>query len=120
MNSQQLENEKQGSALALPMLDMAEIFSLVQAEARRELAPADLGLPKLHTPVTALTLSRLSTPQIVARLPGIDAQKIESGDGLIQKLERLQSQALRRAFARFDEKEFAHCGTARNAIARFG
>jgi len=59
-----------------------------------------------------------STTHIVARLPGIDAQKIESGDRLIQKLERLQTQALRSAFARFDEKEFGHWGAARVTLSR--
>jgi hypothetical protein len=74
MNSQQLEKEKRGSALALPTLDMAEIFSLVQAEARRELPTADLGLPKLHTPVTPLTLSRLSTPPLALELPPLGSK----------------------------------------------
>jgi hypothetical protein len=74
MNSELIENKKKGGDSALVALDMAEIFSLVQAEARRELSPADLGLPKLDTPVTALTLSRLSTPPLALELLPLGSQ----------------------------------------------
>jgi len=63
MNSQPLENEKQGGLAALPTLDMAEMYSLVRArEAQRGLPSApDLRLQQVGRPIPELMLSRTST-----------------------------------------------------------
>jgi len=77
MNSELIENKKKGGDSALVALDMAEIFSLVQAqEARRELTPPDLGLHKIGTRVAALTLSRLSAPPLALELLPLQERRL--------------------------------------------
>lgn len=67
MRRQTIQKDEQGNSLV--MLDMAKAYSLVRAqEANGELPPPGLGLPKLGTPVTALTLSRLSTQPLALEL----------------------------------------------------
>src|SRR5207247_8970002 len=67
MRQQTIVKDEQGHSLVL--LDMANVYSLVQAqEARRELTPPDLGLHKICTRVPALTLSRLSAPPLALEL----------------------------------------------------
>ena len=67
MRQQTIEKDDQGNSLTI--LDMANVYSLVQAEeTRRQLPPQDLGMHKLGTPVVAPTLSRLSTPPLALEL----------------------------------------------------
>jgi len=71
MNSQPLENERQGGVLALTTIDMAELCSLVRArETQRHLPPAaaDLRLRRVGRPVAEVTLNQTSTAPPFLRL----------------------------------------------------
>src|SRR5437016_12993091 len=67
MRQQTIVKDEQGHSLVL--LDMAKVYSLVQAqEARRELTPPDLAPHKIGTRFAARTLSRLSAPPLALEL----------------------------------------------------
>ncbi len=75
MRQQTIVKDEQGHSLVL--LDMAKVYSLVQAqEARRELTPPDLGLHKIGTRVAALTLSRLSAPPLALELLPLQERRL--------------------------------------------
>jgi len=71
MNSQPLENEKQGGVAALITLDMAAAYSLIrERNAQRDLPPAppDLRLHRVSRPIVELMLSQTSTAPLFLRL----------------------------------------------------
>jgi len=103
MNSELIENEKKGGDSALVALDMAEIFSLVQAQEARELPPSDLGLSKLGTSVAALTLSRLSVPPLALELLPLKDRPLPAR---VPKLSPLGSQPRAVSLRQLDRKTY--------------
>jgi hypothetical protein len=74
MNSQPLENEKQGNVSALITIDIAELSSLVRArEAQRDLPPASPDL-RVGRPMPELLLSRTSAtpPPFIQLQPSLE------------------------------------------------
>jgi hypothetical protein len=102
MRQQTIEKDEQGASLA--MLDMANVYSLVQAqEARRELPPPDLERHKLGTAVAALTLSRLSAPPLALELLPLQERQLPAR---MPKLNPLGSQPCAVSLRQLDRKTY--------------